>query len=147
MNARLSLTDVVARLQLGLPAGTLVSDAYAVGYLREFWTRYPAVWVLAQRSRAIAEDDGYAGQFRQNFDVEFVVRVVVQRHKDGTTNAGAALNALVDSVTAQVEFWTPPGCNEDCIVISTQDGPPHESVVVYTDIVFRTSISNQRTPT
>jgi hypothetical protein len=145
MNARLSLTDVVARLQLGLPSGTLVSDAYAVGYLRDFGTKYPAVWVLAQRSRAVSEDDGYAGQFRQTFSVEFVVRCVVQRYKDGTTNAGAALNALVDSVIAQIEFWTPPGCNQDCIVISSQDGPPHESVV-YTDVAFSTSISYQRSP-
>jgi hypothetical protein len=141
MNARLNLTDIVAALKLALPAGTSVSDAYAVGYLRDFGTKFPAVWVLAQRARSNGDDtDGYAGLLREHFTVEFVVRCVVQRYSDGATNAGAALNALMDAVTAALIGTSPGACEKPLVVISTQDGPASETVV-YADIVFSTVIT------
>lgn len=144
MNARLNLTDIVAALKLALPSGTTVSDAYAVNYLRDFGTKYPAVWVLAQRARAHSDTDGYAGVLRETFSVEFVVRCVVQRFSDGATNAGAALNALMDAVTAALLGKPLSGCDKPLVVISTQDGPASETVV-YADIVFATEITYTKT--
>jgi hypothetical protein len=141
MNARLNLDDGVAALKLSLPANVLVSDAYAVGYLRDFGTKFPAVWVLAQRARSNGDDtDGYAGLVREHFTVEFVVRCVVQRYSEGATNAGAALNALMDSVTNTLLGKVLPGCDKPLAVVSTQDGPASETVV-YADIVFSTVIT------
>jgi hypothetical protein len=131
MNARLALTDIVAALKLALPAIPNISDGYAVNYLRDFGTTFPAVWVLAQRAKSQGEDTGggYSGQFRQHFNVEFVVRCVVKRYSDGTTNAGSALNALMDAVTGALIATQPPGCEVALIVTGTQDGPPSETVL------------------
>lgn len=143
MNARLNLTDIVAALKLSLPSISNISDGYAVNYVRDFGTTFPAVWVLAQRAKSQGQDTdgGYSNHFRQHFNVEFVVRCVVKRYSDGSVNAGAALNALIDSVTGALIGTEPPNCELPLIVVATQDGPPSETIL-YADITFGTVITH-----
>jgi hypothetical protein len=143
MSLRLSLIEFVGRGQAML-TGVTVSDSYARIYLTDFAKRYPAVWVLAQRLRKTAGDDGggLSGRYHQDLTVEIVLRVVVQRYADGQTNVGANLNTLVENVIDAFVDWSPTGALP-LVLVSTQDGPAQESVA-YADVVFSTQVTHSR---
>lgn len=140
MNARINLSDIVAALKLALPAITNIDSGYAVNYLRDFGATYPAIWVLAQRAKAQGQDADYSQLARQHFNVEFVVRCVVQRYVDGSTNAEPALNALMNSVTSALYATQPPGCETSLVITGTQDAQPGDTVL-YADVTFGTVVT------
>lgn len=143
MNARLSLPEFVGRAQAQstlLPNGTGIGDSYASNYLPDFGKKFPYVWVLAQKSRATSDTDGYANYTRQHFEVEVVVRVVVQRYAAGKVNVGSDINTMVDAVIQIFRGWQPTGADKPLYVKATQDGPPWESIV-FADVVFGTEVT------
>jgi hypothetical protein len=147
MNARLSLVEFVGHLQADLPS-VFVSHSKVRGYQTLFPTKYPAVWVLAQKTRALASDDegdGYSGHYRQHMGIEIAVRCVVQRYADGETTSEAPLNALIDNVCNSLKKWQPTGADLPLRIVLIQDGPDHESVS-YADVIVGTQTTYSDAP-
>lgn len=147
MNARLSLVEFVGHLQADL-AGVFVSHSKVRDYQTQFPKKWPAVWVLAQKTRALDSDDenvGLTGHYRQHMSVEVAVRCVVQRYADGETTSEAPLNALIDSVTSSLKKWKPTGADVPLRLVQIQDGPDHESVS-YADVIVGTTTTYSDSP-
>lgn len=142
-NSRLSLTEFVSRAVTQsslLPVGTGIADAYASNYLTDFGKKWPFVWVLAQKSRAFSDTDGFSNYSVQHFTQEIVVRAVVQRYAPGKVNVGADINTMVDAVIEIYRGWQPTGADMPLYVVATQDGPPWESIV-FADVIFGTQVT------
>jgi len=67
VNARLTLTDIAARIRTELNDATIhVGTSYDRDYMTAFTKTYPAVWVAAQRLTPIDTGRGYSGLYRQH---------------------------------------------------------------------------------
>ncbi len=145
MNARLTLTDIAARIRTELNDATIhVGTSYDRDYMTAFTKTYPAVWVAAQRLTPIDTGRGYSGLYRQHARVEFVVNLVVQRYAENQPEVEAALNELHDAVCAALLGWTPTSASEHVVLVSSQDGPPSQTLSTVS-IIFAVTTTYQRT--
>jgi hypothetical protein len=71
---------------------------------------FPAVWIVAQRSRRISPvKGGYSGNHREEHEVEFLLEYHTERFASGATNNQADCDALCDAVFNKLSGWTVPG--------------------------------------
>lgn len=124
--------------------GVHVGTGYDRDYLTAFGTTYPAVWVGAQKQQRRGDGMG-SREYHQRGDAQIVVRLVVQRYADGETDPEQALDALHDAVLDVLDNWQPPEAWGSLCIQSTQDGPPHESVLTE-DLIFECSTLYRGTP-
>jgi len=151
MNQRISLIEIRDRLrdqldpELGIArVGCSLDHDYlaAVGES----TSWPGVWVGGQRGTPIAPNPGFTGRFVQDVRVEIAVRVIVARYAAGEVDQEARLNRIVDAVVDKTLGYKPAGAVKPLHWVSSQDGPPEQSVMT-ADLIFQTQISHQYAPT
>lgn len=147
MNRRISLESIAVRLrqQLAPSLGiNRIGSALDFDFLEAVGSsdNWPAVWVGAQRATPIDDGRGYSGRVRQQVRVEIAVRCIVQRYIAAEAAQEAQLNRIADAVCDALMGWTPANAVRPLAWLSSQDGPPEQSVMT-TDLLFSTDVTYQ----
>jgi hypothetical protein len=142
VNVTLDFDAIAAHARTAMGnAAQRVGTCYDVDYWTAYLTTYPAVWICAQRHvRGKDNGRGFTGRVRQHLESEVIVRLVVQRVKQGQKSAAPALKALYDATCAALIGYTPDGADHPFAFASIADGPSNESIVT-ADIVLTTGIT------
>lgn len=121
-------------------AAIYVSTCYDPKYLALFTTKWPAVWVAAQKMTPRDAGRGFSGIARQHCDVQIMVRPVVQRYLEDPASGSDAetrLADIYDKVDDALYGWKPPGASIHFTWSSAVDGAAYESICTV-DMIYLT---------
>lgn len=144
MTARISLSDIVSRLESELVGFNKIGSSFDFDYQEQYARGFPQVWVIAQRVSKSGDPLGYTGHMRQHCRVEIAIQVLVQRNKPGTTNNEAEITTACQDVEDALFGWKPAGADLPLQWELDKDGPVSESALV-AEQVFSTQSTTVKT--
>lgn len=136
--------DYAVDLFTGDDAFTLTWERIGTTFDSDFASQFaktaPQAWVIAQRARPMDDGRRVTGRYRQHMQVEVIIRIVMQRHKQGTFDNEESITSACNAVSAALLAWTPTGADEPFVFGGQTDGPYAESVVT-ADLSFQTTVT------
>ena len=142
---RLSFQGIVNRLKSqGVASLARVGSSFDRNYISSYMKSLPEVWVYGQNSVDGSGQLGYSGVFRQSCWVDVVIRVMTSRLPAGSTGMEATFVQISNAVESAMLAWQMPGTDLPFVLQGNRDGDPIESAI-YSDLVFRTQVTFQRT--